>query len=145
MIAENIVSILCAPLIIKANRLSKVHRRVPLDLFIVPLIEDGRVAALSIHAGVWTSAALATPPDDVPVLRRQLTTMLDLFDFPAGSHDAKALVHALTALPHDLVIGFGEDDVARVATAALRADEAGPEAAVPPPDGSDPVLEAPIP
>src|SRR5215212_2464949 len=28
-----------APLIIKANRISNVHRRVPLDLFIVPVIE----------------------------------------------------------------------------------------------------------
>ena len=50
-----------APLIIKANRLSRVHRRVPLDLFIVPLVEDGKVAALSVHAGIWTSAALADP------------------------------------------------------------------------------------
>src|SRR5690606_17033513 len=63
------------PLIIKANRLSKVHRHVPLDLFIVPLIENGRVEAISIHAGIWTSAALATPPGEVPVLRRQLEAM----------------------------------------------------------------------
>src|SRR5690606_17833635 len=55
-----------APLMVKANRLSRVHRRVPLDLIIVPVVEDGQVAALSIHAGIWTSAALAAPPQDVP-------------------------------------------------------------------------------
>ena len=120
-----------APLIIKANRLSKVHRRVPLDLFIVPILDDGRVSALSIHAGVWTSAALATPPEEVPVLRRQLAAMMGLFDFPAGSHDAKALVHAMTALPHDLVIGFEDQDLARVATAMMAlGDRPRPRAAL---------------
>jgi glutamate dehydrogenase len=108
-----------APLIVKANRIAKVHRRVPLDLFIVPVVERGRVAALSVHAGVWTSAALATPPDEVPLLRRQLAATMDEFDFAPASHDAKALVHALTTLPHDLIIGFSHADIARVATAMM--------------------------
>ena len=50
------------PLIIKANHISRVHRHVPLDLFIVPRREGKKVTALSVHAGVWTSAALAAPP-----------------------------------------------------------------------------------
>ena len=108
-----------APLIVKANRLSRVHRRVPLDLFIVPAFEGNKVAALSVHAGIWTSAALATPPERVPVLRRHLAAIGDKFDLPPGSHDAKALVHALTVLSHDLVIGFSEDDLTRVATAMM--------------------------
>ncbi len=107
------------PLIVKANRLSKVHRRVPLDLFIVPMVESGRVAALSVHAGVWTSAALSTPPDEIPVLRRQLAATMAEFDFAPASHDGKALVHALTTLPHDLVIGFAPADLTRVATAMM--------------------------
>src|SRR5690606_15676521 len=106
-------------LVIKANRLSRVHRRVPLDLFIVPVIDGARVTALSVHAGVWTSAALATPPDEVPLLRRQLAAQMAEHEFQPGSHDAKALVHALTVLPHDIMIGFSEDDVARVATAMM--------------------------
>src|SRR5690606_19503130 len=40
-------------------------------------------------------------------------------EFQPGSHDAKALVHALTVLPHDLVIGFSEEDLARIATATM--------------------------
>ena len=108
-----------APLIVKANRISQVHRRVPLDLFIVPLLNDDRVEALSIHAGVWTSAALATPPVEVPVLRRQLAATMAEFGFAPASHDGKALVHALTALPHDLVIGFAHADITRVATAMM--------------------------
>ena len=108
-----------APLIIKANRLSRVHRRVPLDLFIIPLHEKGRVAALSVHAGLWTSAALSASPVQVPVLRQQLATIVDRLDFDPQGHDHKALIHALTVLPHDLVISFSDEDITRVATGMM--------------------------
>ncbi len=108
-----------APLIIKANRVSNVHRRVPIDLFIVPLFEKGKVSALSVHAGIWTSASLVAPPNTVPVLRQQLETIMTRLDFAPDSHDYKALVHALTALPHDLIISFSDEDITRVATAMM--------------------------
>ena len=106
-------------LIIKANRTSNVHRRVPLDLFIVPIRESGKVAALSIHAGVWTSAALAAAPTQVPRLQARVARLMDKFGFDTSGHAGKALVHALTALPHDLVIGFSDTDIERVATAMM--------------------------
>ncbi len=107
-------------LIIKANHLSSVHRRVPLDLFIVPVRgEKDKIEALSIHAGVWTSAALAAPPRSVPRLAEQIETIMADLDFDTGSHAGKALVHALTALPHDVLIGFSKDDVARIATTMM--------------------------
>ncbi|MBB4614696.1 NAD-glutamate dehydrogenase [Novosphingobium taihuense] len=108
-----------APLIVKANRIANVHRRVPLDLFIVPRVESGKVVALSVHAGVWTSAALAATPDRVPRLRTQLSGLMDKFGFAPNGHAGKALVHALTALPHDLLVSFAEDDLERVATAMM--------------------------
>lgn len=107
------------PLIIKANRLALVHRRVPLDLFIVPVKERGKVTALSVHAGVWTSAALAASPTDVPRLRAHMSGLMEQFGFDRSGHAGKALAHALTALPHDLIIGFSPDDVARVAGAVM--------------------------
>ncbi len=107
------------PLIVKANRVSNVHRRVPLDLFLIPRKEDGKTVAISIHAGIWTSAALATDPHAVPRLRRQLGELMDELDFDPGGHAGKALVHALTALPQDLLIGFRDEDVRRVATTTM--------------------------
>ena len=110
-------------LIVKANHLSRVHRRVPLDLLIVPRREgsreNGKVVALSLHAGVWTSAGLAAPPRTVPRLRAELARVMEHLDLDAGGHTGKALVHALTALPHDLVIGFQQSDVERVATTMM--------------------------
>ncbi len=108
-----------APLVIKANRLAKVHRRVPLDLFIVPVYEGGRVAALSVHAGIWTSAALTAAPEDVPRLRAQMTGLMERLNFEPGSHDTHSLGHVLMALPHDLVIGFADDALERIATTMM--------------------------
>ena len=108
-----------APLVVKANRLSHVHRRVPLDLFIVPLLEDGKVAALSVHAGIWTSAALSAPPSAVPRLRAQMARLTDRLGYAPDSHGGKALAHAMTALPHDLLIGFGDRSIERVATTMM--------------------------
>ncbi|MDL2352472.1 MAG: NAD-glutamate dehydrogenase [Pseudomonadota bacterium] len=107
------------PLIIKSNLISNVHRRVPLDLFLVPQVESGKVTALSVHAGVWTSAALAAAPDRIPRMRAQLAELMAKFGFAANGHAGKALVHALTALPHDLLIGFSDADLERIATAMM--------------------------
>eukprot|EP01034_Spumella_vulgaris_P017768 gene17768-22664_t len=95
-----------SPLLIKSNRLSAVHRRVLLDLVIVPEMKGKKVDRLSIHAGLWTSAALSARPDKVPVLRAQLDALMTKFGFDPTGHAGKALAHALTALPHDLLIAF---------------------------------------
>jgi len=107
------------PLVLKSHTRSRVHRRVPLDLYLVPVFEDGAVAALSVHAGVWTSEALATPPIRVPRLRAQLRGLMDKFNIRSEGHDGKALAHALTKLPHDLMIGFTDADLERVAMAMM--------------------------
>ncbi|MGQ2933928.1 MAG: NAD-glutamate dehydrogenase [Sphingopyxis sp.] len=95
-----------APLLIKSNRLSAVHRRVLLDLVIVPEVKGKKVERLSIHAGLWTSQALSAPPAKVPMLRAQLEALMAKFGFDPTGHAGKALAHALTALPHDLLIAF---------------------------------------
>lgn len=106
-------------LILKANRLSTVHRRAALDLFIVPQRDESdRVKALSVHAGVWTSAALAAAPSDVPILRARLKEISGGFGFEPTGHTGKALIHAFTTLPHDLLVGFSVPDT-RVLTTAM--------------------------
>ncbi|MEL7197977.1 MAG: NAD-glutamate dehydrogenase domain-containing protein [Pseudomonadota bacterium] len=106
-------------LVIKSNRISSVHRHVPLDLFIVPVREAGKTVSVSVHTGVWTSAALSARPEDVPVLRASLARLTTQFGFDAGGHAGKALVHAYTALPHDLMVGFGTKDLSKLTTAMM--------------------------
>ena len=107
------------PLLIKSNLISPVHRAVPLDLVIVPVRAGHSVTGLSIHAGLWTSAALATPPAEVPVLRQRLIALQDKFGFDRRGHTGKALAHALTQLPHDLATSFAPDDLEHLALTAM--------------------------
>jgi glutamate dehydrogenase len=107
------------PLILKSNQTSRVHRRVLTDLFIVPQREGDTVNALSIHAGLWTSAALAASPEDVPILRDTLSGLLARFGYDPSGHAGKTLVHALTYLPHDLLLGLSPQSRAEVVLAAM--------------------------
>ncbi|MEO9599033.1 NAD-glutamate dehydrogenase domain-containing protein [Parasphingorhabdus sp.] len=108
-----------APLIIKSNQLSTVHRHVLMDLIIVPVRDKSKVAALSIISGMWTSAALAATPENIPVLRTQQTRLFDKFEFSEAGHAGKSLTHALTALPHDLLITFAHDDLEKLALISM--------------------------
>jgi glutamate dehydrogenase len=95
-----------APLMAKAERKSTVHRRVPLDLVVVPIREKGKVAGIGVHAGLWTSEALRVPPESVPVLRERLKQLARDFGFDPKGHSGKALRHAVASLPRDLVIAI---------------------------------------
>jgi glutamate dehydrogenase len=108
-----------APLLLKSSLISTVHRAVPLDVVVVPVMEGGKVAGLSIHSGLWTSAALAARPRDIPVLRARLAGLEAKFGFDPRGHAGKALTHALTALPHDIVIGFSPDQLENLSLTAM--------------------------
>ncbi|MCX8475162.1 MAG: NAD-glutamate dehydrogenase [Sphingomonas sp.] len=95
-----------APLLLKSNSISTVHRRVPLDIVVLPILTGAEVTGLSIHAGLWTSAALFADPQEVPVLRARLGGLEKKFGFDPKGHTGKAMAHALTALPHDLTTAF---------------------------------------
>jgi len=94
------------PLMAKAERKSTVHRRVPLDLVVVPIKERDKVIGIGVHAGLWTSEALRVPPGKVPVLRERLTQLDSDFGFDPKGHSGKALRHSVASLPRDLVIAI---------------------------------------
>jgi glutamate dehydrogenase len=92
------------PLMAKAERKSSVHRRVPLDLVVVPIREDGKVTGIGVHAGLWTSQALGLPVEEVPVLRKRLEQLDKELGFDPKGHSGKALRHAVSSLPRDLLV-----------------------------------------
>ena len=102
-------------LILKADRISPVHRRVPLDVILVRR-PDGCVA---VHTGLWTSAAMREPAEDVPVLRGRLAALDRELGYAPSSHGGKALAHAVSTLPHDLLISFDEHEVREAALTAM--------------------------
>ena len=102
-------------LILKADRISPVHRRVPLDVVMVRR-PDG---ILSVHTGLWTSEALRTSAQHVPVLRERLAKLDKELGFAPSSHAGKALAHVISTLPHDLLISFNEEEVRTAAMTAM--------------------------
>ncbi len=72
--------------------------------------EGGAIAGVAIHAGLWTSAALSTKPDKVPLLRQRLAALEEKYGFDPRGHAGKALRRTLSVLPHDLLIGFTRAD-----------------------------------
>ena len=107
------------PLMAKAERKSTVHRRVPLDLVVVPIREEGKITGIGVHAGLWTSEALRVPPEDVPVLRRRLKQLDEDFGFDAKGHSGKALRHSIGSLPRDLLITVDYDSVRALVMMAM--------------------------
>ncbi len=107
------------PLLLKSNLISTVHRRAPLDLVLVPLRDGPRITGLSIHAGLWTSAALHSTPDEVPMLRARIAALESKFGFDPRGHTGKALAHALSGLPHDLTTAFPAEALEQIALTAM--------------------------
>ncbi len=89
-------------LITKAGTVSTVHRRVSCDLVSVKGFDrQGRVTSETRFLGLYTSAALATSPMQIPVLRRKVAEVIDELGFSASGHSGKALVHVLEAFPRE--------------------------------------------
>ena len=88
----------------KAERKSTVHRRVPMDLVVIPIREKGKVTGIGVHAGLWTSQALTWPAEEVPLLRTRLEQLDKDFGFDPKGHSGKALRHAVSSLPRDLLV-----------------------------------------
>jgi glutamate dehydrogenase len=107
------------PLMAKAERKSTVHRRVPLDLVVVPIREKGKVVGIGVHAGLWTSEALRVPPGNVPVLRKQLKLLDEDFGFDPKGHSGKALRHAVASLPRDLLITINHQSLRSLVMMAM--------------------------
>jgi glutamate dehydrogenase len=108
-----------APLVLKANRTSRIHRNVLLDLLVVPVLKGKRVQSLSITAGLWTSEASTCGPLDVPLLRKHMQSLMVKFGFDPSGHAGKAMTHVMTALPHDLLVSMDVADLERVTLTAM--------------------------
>ncbi len=104
-------------LITKAATLSTVHRRVNPDLVAVKTFAgDGRAVAVTRFLGLFTSAALATSPKNVPLLRRKVAGVVDALGFDPRGHTGKALAHVIESFPREELF---EVTPARLRTMAL--------------------------
>ena len=108
-----------APLLVKADVRSTVHRHAPLDMIVLPVREGKDVTGLSIHVGLWTSSALRARSTEVPVLRQRLAAMEKKLGVDPNGHAGKSLHHVLGELPHDLIMTLEPDALERVSLTAM--------------------------
>ena len=84
----------------KTNSLSTVHRHARMDYVGVRVVdEDGSVVGEARLLGLFTSRALMSQPESIPILSGKLARVLDAEDLIEGSHDYRSVVRLFNSLP----------------------------------------------
>ncbi|WP_142850505.1 NAD-glutamate dehydrogenase [Telmatospirillum sp. J64-1] len=111
-------------LITKAGRHSSVHRPVPMDVVGVKRFDaQGRVVAMHVFAGLFTSSAYTRSPAVIPVLRRKIDRTIRRAGFRPLSHDGKALRNILETYPRDELFQSEDEELFATAMGILHLQE----------------------
>ncbi|WP_035058684.1 NAD-glutamate dehydrogenase [Andreprevotia chitinilytica] len=101
----------------KADTRSIIHRPVYLDMVSLKQIDaNGAVTGELRILGLYTAAADATPPRQVPILRRKIDQALQLAGANLAGHRGKALLHVLDTYPREELIEIDVAELARIAS-----------------------------
>ncbi|MBF0333680.1 MAG: NAD-glutamate dehydrogenase [Alphaproteobacteria bacterium] len=111
-------------MIAKGDRVSSVHRPVPLDIMGIKRYDsEGRVAGMHVVTGLFTAAAYTDSPSAIPVLRRKIRHVVEKSGFLPSSHDGKALLNILETYPRDELFQIGEEQLLAIGLGILRLQE----------------------
>jgi glutamate dehydrogenase len=111
-------------LVTKANIASTVHRAGFLDYVGVKRFDArGRLIGERRFLGLWTSAAYATNPRDIPLLGHKVSRVVEHFALAPDSHDGKALQHILESFPRDELFQASLPELIRLVTGAFGLQE----------------------
>ncbi len=110
------------PIIVaKANRQSRVHRRVVMDYVGVKLYgRDGSVVGERRIVGLFTSSAYNRSPSDIPLLARKVALVIARAGLARDSHDERALRNILETYPRDELFQASVADLLDTSTGILR-------------------------
>lgn len=108
----------------KTNRLSTVHRRVPMDAVAIKSYDrNGKVKGEKLFLGLFTSVTYSRSVGDVPYLREKVEEVMAMSDFLPGSHNAKALRHILEKYPRDELFQIGNKELFEICLNILHLQE----------------------
>jgi glutamate dehydrogenase len=104
-------------LVTKANKRATVHRRVHMDYVGIKLFDQaGEISGELRILGLFTSASLAVPHTDVPIIRRKVSEVMRRSGHDPRSHTGKALMNALDNYPRDEMFQISEDELVEFAS-----------------------------
>ena len=110
--------------ITKANRVSMVHRRVPLDTIIVKHMDaNATVIREHVFVGLFTSSAYNATPRQIPYLRNKVERALERANFQNVGHNSKALNHILETYPREELYQISDEDLFDIAMGILHLQE----------------------
>ncbi|HZT50595.1 MAG TPA: NAD-glutamate dehydrogenase [Stellaceae bacterium] len=113
-----------AILVTKSSRRSNVHRAVHMDAIAVKKFgPDGQPAGERLFVGLFTSAAYAKSPRNIPLLRGKVSRTFARAGFDPASHDGKALMHILETYPRDELFQVSDDELLEIALGILGLQE----------------------
>lgn len=116
------------PLLIvtKANSEARVHRRARMDYIgIKKLNEAGEVVGEHRFLGLFTWQAYTQSADDIPILRRKLSRILEAENVPEGSHDYKAIVAIFDSMPKEELFLISVEELRRQIATIMSAEDTG--------------------
>jgi glutamate dehydrogenase len=104
----------------KANSRSTVHRSSYLDYIGVKRFgEHGEVVSERRFLGLYTTSVYKQWPQDIPILRRKVATVIDRAGYAPTSHSGKALIEILDTYPRDELFQIGADELFEQSMAIL--------------------------
>lgn len=105
----------------KVNKLSTVHRRVPLDAITIKKFDKkGNVVGEILFLGLFTSVTYSRSVEDIPYLRMKVNNVIEKSKFSQASHNHKALKHILEKYPRDEILQMGEAPLHKHVSSILR-------------------------
>ncbi len=103
-----------AILITKSDRISTVHRRVPMDVVIVKTYgPDGKVSGEERFLGLFTASVYSGSVRTIPLVADKVDGVIARAGFDPSSHAGKTLMHVLETFPRDEIFQRSEDDLLR--------------------------------
>ena len=110
--------------IVKANKRSTVHRRVPLDAITIRKYDKkGKAIGEILFIGLFTSVTYSRSVADIPYLRMKVDNVVKRSKFANASHNHKALRHILEKYPRDEILQMSDKLLFEHAISILRLQE----------------------
>lgn len=93
---------------------SSVVRREPMDMLALPQFQGDRLVGISFWVGLWTTSALATPIEDIPLLRERIIALEERRGFVVGAHASRMLRVGLSSFPRDVLLALDDEGLEKI-------------------------------
>ncbi len=108
----------------KTNIRSTIHRPAYADFVAIKVFDnENRVVREKRFIGLYTSVTYNSSVNWIPLLRRKVTTVLELAGFPKKSHEEKTLMNILETFPRDDLFGATEYELLELCIGILHLQE----------------------